>query len=291
MNSAGRLDVAVVGAGRVGPVLGAALRAAGHRITGIAARTRTAAERVEALLPDVPWIEPADAFAADLVLLAVPDDVLGPLVADLAPGVRPGQLVVHTCGRHGTGVLAPAAERGALPLALHPAMTFTGTSLDLQRLLGAAVAVTSSPVLAPIADALVREWGATPVVVAEGDRALYHAALAHGSNHLVTLVSQALDAARTAVGEDAERVLRPLLQAALDNVLANGDGALTGPVARGDAGTVATHLRVLAAHDPATAATYAQLAGVAADRAQASGRLLPALADAVRTELPGTGAP
>ena len=284
-SQAGRLDVAVVGAGRVGPVLGAAMRAAGHRITGVAARTRGAAERVEALLPDVPWIEPAAAFAADLVLLAVPDDVLGPLVADLAPHVRPGQLVVHTCGRHGTGVLDPAAARGALPLALHPAMTFTGTSLDLQRLLGAAVAVTSSAVLAPVADALVREWGCTPVGVAEGDRALYHASLAHGSNHLVTLVAQALDAARAAVGEDAGRVLRPLLQAALDNVLDRGDDALTGPVARGDAGTVATHLGVLAAHDPGTAATYAQLAGAAADRAQASGRLPDAPAEAVRAAI------
>ena len=291
MNSAGRLDVAVVGAGRVGPVLGAALRAAGHRITGVSARTRANAERVEALLPDVPWIEPADAFAADLVLFAVPDDVLGPLVAELAPNVRAGQLVVHTCGLHGTGVLDPAAARGALPLALHPAMTFTGTSLDLQRLLGAAVAVTSSAVLAPVADAIVREWGASPVAVADAERALYHAALAHGSNHLVTLVAQALDAARAAVGDDAERVLRPLLQAALDNVLATGDAALTGPVARGDAGTVATHLRVLTDHDPRTGATYARLAGVAADRAQASGRLTAALADAVRTQLHRTGEP
>ncbi|WP_432563170.1 Rossmann-like and DUF2520 domain-containing protein [Kineococcus sp. SYSU DK003] len=285
MNSAGRLDVAVVGAGRVGPVLGAALRASGHRITGIAARTRHNTERVEALLPDVPWIEPAAAFAADLVLFAVPDDVLGPLVAELAPHVRPGQLVVHTCGLHGLSVLDPAAQRGALPLALHPAMTFTGTSLDLQRMLGAAVAVTSPAVLVPVADALVREWGAAPVVVADADRPLYHAALAHGANHLVTLVAQALDAARAAVGEDAGRVLRPLLQAALDNSLADGDEALTGPVARGDAGTVATHLRVLRHQDAATAATYAQLAGVAVDRARASGRLTERAADAVRAEL------
>ncbi|MEZ0166389.1 Rossmann-like and DUF2520 domain-containing protein [Kineococcus sp. LSe6-4] len=285
MNSAGRLDVAVVGAGRVGPVLGAALRTAGHRVTGITARTRQAAERVEALLPDVPWIEPEDAFTADLVLLAVPDDVLGPLVTGLAPNVRPGQLVVHTCGLHGLGVLEPAARHGALTLALHPAMTFTGTSLDLQRLVGAAVAVTTPPVLAPVADALVREWGATPVAVADADRAVYHAALAHGSNHLVTLVAQALDAARAAVGQDAERVLRPLLQAALDNALREGDAALTGPVARGDAGTVATHLRVLGDLDPATAATYARLARVGADRAQAAGRLTPTAAAAVRTEL------
>jgi len=290
---AGRLDVAVVGAGRVGPVLGAALRAAGHRVVGVAARTRDASERVEALLPGVPWVPAAGAFAADLVLLAVPDDVLGPLVAELAPHVRPGQLVVHTSGLHGTDVLAPAAAAGALPLALHPAMTFTGTSLDLARLPGAAVAVTVSPVLLPVADALVREWGSTPVVVAEADRPLYHAALAHGANHLVTLVAQALAALQPVLDVDgrgadaAAAVLRPLLTAALDNALTAGDAALTGPVARGDAGTVARHLEVLRARaGEATATTYAQLARAAADRAAASGRLSAAAARAVTGVLP-----
>ncbi|WP_432509345.1 Rossmann-like and DUF2520 domain-containing protein [Kineococcus auxinigenes] len=284
MNSAGRLDVAVVGAGRVGPVLGAALRASGHRVTGIAARTRTSAERVEALLPGVPWVEPAQAFAADLVVLAVPDDVLGPLAAGLAPHARAGQLVVHTCGLHGTAVLEPLTAAGAMPAALHPAMTFTGTSLDLGRLRGAVVAVTVPPLLLPIADALVREWGATPVPVAEEDRPVYHAALAHGANHLVTLVAQALDAAREAVGDAAPDVLRPLLSAALEGALDSGSAALTGPVARGDAGTVAAHLRVLDERARAgTAATYAQLARVAADRAAAAGRLGPEAAVAVRT--------
>ncbi|WP_308470074.1 Rossmann-like and DUF2520 domain-containing protein [Kineococcus rubinsiae] len=287
----GRLDIAVVGAGRVGPVVGAALRAAGHRVVGVAARSQDAAERVEALLPGVRWIPVVQAFAADLVVLAVPDDVLGPLVAESVPHVRAGQLVAHTSGLHGTAVLSPAAAAGALPLALHPAMTFTGTSLDLARLPGAAVAVTVSPVLLPIAEALVREWGATPVVVAEADRPLYHAALAHGANHLVTLVAQALAALRPVLhgsGEDdpAAAVLRPLLTAALDNALAAGDAALTGPVARGDAGTVARHLEVLRARaDGATATTYAQLARAATDRALASGRLSPAVAQAVTAAL------
>jgi predicted short-subunit dehydrogenase-like oxidoreductase (DUF2520 family) len=222
------------------------------------------------------------------VLLAVPDDVLGPLVTELVPHVRPGQLVVHTSGLHGTGVLAPAAAAGALPLALHPAMTFTGTSLDLARLPGSAVAVTVSPVLLPVADALVREWGSTPVVVAEADRPLYHAALAHGANHLVTLVAQALAALQPVLGDDdAAAVLRPLLTAALDNALTAGDAALTGPVARGDAGTVARHLEVLRARaGEATATTYARLARVAADRAAASGRLSAGAARAVTGVLP-----
>ncbi len=280
--------MAVVGAGRVGPVLGAALRAGGHRVVGVAARSRAGADRVGALLPDVPWIEVEEAFAADLVLLAVPDDVLGPLVARYAPHVRAGQLLVHTCGLHGLDVLAPAAQRGALPLALHPAMTFTGTSLDRERLHGAVVAVTAPAVLHPVADSLVREWGATPVPVAETDRALYHAALAHGANHLVTLVTQALDAARAVVGEAAPDLLRPLLSAALDNALTSPTTALTGPVARGDVGTVVRHLDVLEARAGTdTALVYATLAAVAARRAADDDRLAPEVAqrlqDAVRS--------
>ncbi|GAB7192713.1 hypothetical protein NUM3379_34220 [Kineococcus sp. NUM-3379] len=301
----GRLDVGVLGAGRVGPVLAAALRGAGHRVVAVGARSTAGAERVAALLPGVPLVAPPAATRADLVLLAVPDDALAPLVADLtaAGAWRAGQLLVHTSGRVGTSVLAPAAAAGALPLALHPAMTFTGTSLDLARLATACFAVTAPAALLPVAEALVRECGATPVVVAEEDRPLYHAALAHGANHLVTLVAQAAEALRAALPqadpqagpEVVERVLRPLLQAALDNALAAGDGALTGPVARGDAGTVATHLAVLRARaGTGTAAVYARVAGAALERATGSGRLAPAAAAAVRAALevrPELGAP
>ncbi|PPK93452.1 putative short-subunit dehydrogenase-like oxidoreductase (DUF2520 family) [Kineococcus xinjiangensis] len=293
---AGRLDVAVLGAGRVGPVLGAALRGAGHRVVGVHARSAAAAERVAALLPDVPLVTAEQTTRADLVLLAVPDDALARVVADLAAAGawRAGQLVVHTSGRAGTSVLAPAAAAGALPLALHPAMTFTGTSLDLPRLASACFAVTAPPVLLPVAQALVHECGATPVVVAEEERPLYHAALAHGANHLVTLVAQAAEALRPALagadgevdGETVARVLRPLLQAALDNALASGDAALTGPVARGDAGTVAGHLAVLRERGgTGTAAVYAQAAEAALGRAAESGRLAPAAAAAVRAAL------
>ena len=260
------------------------------------AAVAAADERAAALLPDVPLVAAAETARADLVLLAVPDDALAGVVADLAAAGawRAGQLVVHTSGRAGTAVLAPAAAAGALPLALHPAMTFTGTSLDLPRLASACFAVTAPAVLLPVAEALVRECGATPVAVAEEDRPLYHAALAHGANHLVTLVAQAAEALRPALGGDdgaAGRVLRPLLQAALDNALAAGDAALTGPVARGDAGTVAEHLAVLTARGgTGTAPVYARAAGAAADRAEASGRLAPAAAAAVRAAL-GAAAP
>jgi predicted short-subunit dehydrogenase-like oxidoreductase (DUF2520 family) len=175
-----------------------------------------------------------------------------------------------------------------IPLALHPAMTFTGTSLDVARLVDCCFGVTAPGPVLPIAQALVVEMGAEPVVIAEEARPLYHAALAHTANHLATLVAQGLDLLRAAGVEPADRLLAPLLSAALDNALRHGDGALTGPVARGDAGTVAAHLVALAGSgvDGATA-SYRALARVTADRALADGRLRALDAEALLAVLAG----
>jgi predicted short-subunit dehydrogenase-like oxidoreductase (DUF2520 family) len=154
-------------------------------------------------------------------------------------------------------------------------MTFTGTSLDLGRLSGACFGVTAPEALRPVAEALVVEMGAEPQWVTEAERVLYHAALAHGSNHLVTVIAQALDALRTAGVADPERLLRPLVTAATDNALRIGDAALTGPVARGDARTVRAHVQALSVNDPGTAAAYVALARATADRALADRRLRP----------------
>ncbi|MEX5302850.1 Rossmann-like and DUF2520 domain-containing protein [Kocuria sabuli] len=240
----GRLGVGIVSAGKVGAVLGAALRAAGHAVVGVNAVSEASRDRAEALLPDVPVLDvPAVLERAELVLLAVPDDELPGLVQGLADARlwQPGQLVVHTAGRWGTGVLDPARRLGTIPLAVHPAMTFTGMSLDLARLSDCSFGITAPAPVLPIAQALVVEMGAEPVVVAEADRPLYHAALAHGANHLTTLTGQSVQVLRDIGVENPDRMLGPLLRATLDNALASGESALTGPVARGDAGTVAAH--------------------------------------------------
>ena len=259
MAKPGRLGVGIIGAGKVGAVLGAALRGAEHAVIGVSAVSDASRERAETLLPGVPVLEIQDIVErAELVLLAVPDDALGPLVEGLAKlgAWQPGQLVAHTSGRFGVGILHPVRAAGAVPLALHPAMTFTGMSLDLTRLLDCTFGVTADAAMLPIAQALVVEMGAEPVAIAEADRTLYHAALAHGSNHLVTLVAQASQLLRE-VGVDApERMLGPLLRATLENALASGESALTGPVARGDAGTVAAHAEALREHDCGSARRY-----------------------------------
>lgn len=280
------LRIGVVGAGRVGAVLGAALRAAGHEVVAVSAVSQDSVERAELLLPGVPVMPvPEVVEAAQLVLLAVPDDALSDLVAGLhATGTwRPGQLVAHTSGRHGLAPFAPAVD--LLPMAIHPAMTFTGTSLDLARLSECCFGITTPQALRPVAEALVVEMGGEPVWVAEESRGRYHAALAHGSNHLVTLVAQAMEVLRSAGIEPADHVLRPLLQASLDNALSSGDAALTGPVARGDAGTVAAHLDELAGLAEDIRPAYLAQARATALRAERSGRLRPDAARSILTAL------
>src|SRR3954469_15804757 len=271
-----RLRVGVIGAGRVGAVLGAALTAVGHDVVAAAGLSAASAERAARLLPGVPLV-PADEVvaASDLVVLAVPDDTLPGLVAGLAGtgAWRAGQIAFHTSGAHGLDVLAPAERAGVLPLALHPAMTFSGAVEDADRLPGAPFGVTSRPQHRPVAETLVLEMGGEPFYVAEEDRRLYHAALVTGANHLVTLVAEAADLLRAAgVGEPA-RILAPLLTAALDNGLRRGDRGLTGPVSRGDVGTVADHLATLTERAPDSVAAYVAMARRTTERALAAGRL------------------
>ena len=210
------------------------------------------------------------------MLLAVPDDAL-PALAQQLP-FTPGQFVVHCSGRYGVTVLEPAAQRGALPLALHPAMTLTGTSLDVERLSGTPFGVTSAEPLRMAAEALVVEMGGEPIWIPEAARTLYHAALAHSANHLITLVASAIEMLEGAGVENGARLLSPLLQASLDNALRMGYPALTGPVVRGDASTVAAHIEVLA-QDPQVQAAYIALARLTADRALAEGLLKPQAAE------------
>jgi predicted short-subunit dehydrogenase-like oxidoreductase (DUF2520 family) len=271
-----RLRVGVIGAGRVGTVLGAALARAGHRLVAAAAVSQASLQRAARLLPGAGIMPPDEVLAAaDLVLLTVPDDVLPGLVAGLAATEAPmtGRLLAHASGRHGTAVLEPAARRGALPLALHPVMTFTGRPGDLDKLAGICFGVTAPDPLRPVAEALVIEMGGEPVFIDEASRGLYHAALASGANHLVTLVVQAAELLGVAGVPEPGRMLGPLLSAALDNALRLGDAGLTGPVARADADTVAGHIEALREISPEALRAYLALARLTADRALAAGIL------------------
>lgn len=270
-----QLRIGIVGVGRAGSAVGGALQRAGHLVVAVHAISEASRAKADALFPAAVTTDVPGVFAAaDLVLLTVPDDVLPGLVTGIeaTSAARPSQIVVHCSGRYGLAVLAPLTAAGVIPLALHPAMTLTGTTVDVQRLTGAPFAITAPESMRPVAEALVVEMGGEPVWVPEEARPSYHAALTHAANHLVTLIADAMDLLAGAGVDDSARLLAPLVTAALDNVLRSGDAALTGPVSRGDAGTVAAHLDVLL-DEPGLRRAYLAMARRTADRALASGRL------------------
>src|ERR1700761_9856873 len=259
-----RLKVGIISAGRVGTALGVALERADHVVVACSAISHGSRQRAERWLPDTPVVAPPDvAGSAELLLLAVPDSELAGLVAGLAAtsAVRPGTIVAHTSGANGVGILAPLTPH-CIPLAIHPAMTFTGADEDINRLPDTCFGITAADDGGyAIGQSLVLEIGGEPFRVREDARTLYHAALAHASNHIVTVVLDAVEALRSALwgqellgqelvgdapGGIAERVIGPLARASLENALQRGQTALTGPVARGDAAAVADHLRALA---------------------------------------------
>ncbi|MGH3675296.1 MAG: Rossmann-like and DUF2520 domain-containing protein [Mycobacterium sp.] len=294
-----RLSVGIISAGRVGTALGVALERADHVVVACSAISLASRKRAERRLPDTAVLPVHEvAGRAELLLIAVPDAELATVVSGLAAtgAVRPGTLVAHTSGANGIGVLAPLTEQACIPLAIHPAMTFTGADEDITRLPDTCFGITAADDVGyAIAQSLVLEIGGEPFRVREDARSLYHAALAHASNHVVTVMLDAVEALRAAlwgqellgqelVGDEpggiAERVVGPLARASLDNALQRGQAALTGPVARGDAGAVADHLRALAEVDPQLAQAYRANSLRTAQRAHAPDDVFAVLAEA-----------
>ncbi len=235
----GRLGVGIIGAGRVGPVLGAALAGAGHAITGISAISESSRERAAAMLPGVPVLSvPEVVERSELVLIAIPEAELAALIEGLAAtgAWQPGQIVLHTAPGLGVGVLDPARKAGAIPLAVHPAMPFTGTSLDLARLAESWFAVTAPAPVQPIGQALVVEMGGEPVLVDERDRAAYAEAIATVSTFSSAIVEQATRQLAAIGIESPGRVLGALARAAVDDALARAQPDLQIPDLAADDG-------------------------------------------------------
>ena len=224
-SSNGRLSVGVVGAGPVGAVLGQALAAAGHMVIGIAATEPKNIERAETLLPDVAVVSvPQIIEQADLVLLAIPAEEIEKTVSGIAEAglFRAGQLLAHTAGEFGFGVLEPAVSKGVIPLAIHPAMTFTGTSIDLARIRESYFAVAAPNVALPIAQALVIEMGAEPIVISEQDRKTYFEAISVANNFSKLIVNQSIGLLESLGIENPRSVLAPVIRSAVEEALAEG---------------------------------------------------------------------
>lgn len=220
MGRDGRLGVGIVGAGSIGPVIGAALAGAGHAITGITSGSDD--DRAAGVLPDVPVLEAPEVLRrSELVVLAVPHDELAGFVQGMADldAWQPGQLVLHTDPAYGIAVLEPAQRSGAIPLAVHPAISFTGTSIDLRQLQVSFAAVTAPAPVLPIAQALAVELGCEPVVLSEEDRAAYAEAIATASEFSRAIIGQSTSLLRGIGVENPGGYLSALVQSTVERAL------------------------------------------------------------------------
>ncbi|MBW3621139.1 MAG: DUF2520 domain-containing protein [Actinobacteria bacterium] len=281
----------MIGPGRVGTTLAAALTRAGHRVVAVAGGSPDARARFTAAIAGA---RPADAAAdaardADLVLVTTPDDAIEAVVTDLvvADTVGEGDLVVHVAGALGLAPLRRAALAGAGVAACHPAQTFPAGVSDPEAIVGVAWAVTAAPADRSWARELVVQLGGDPHDVADGDRGMYHAALTIGSNAVAAataLARQLLLGARVA---EPAAFLGPLVAASTANVLRDGASAITGPVSRGDVGTVAAHLAILDRDVPHLADDYRWLTRVILDQVRPA--LSPAEAASIAAALDREG--
>ena len=273
------MDIAVVGAGRVGTAVAIALRTAGHDIVAVSGGAATGA-RAARFLPRVPVLGSAEAAGlASVVILALPDDALGTVVGEVAAGggFREGGWAVHVSGAAGLAVLDPAAAAGAHRLAVHPLQTFPTVEDAAERLRGAAIAVTGDdPEGEEFGMLLANDIGGVAFRLDDEARPLYHAAAVFASNYLVTVSAIAADLFAIAGVPDPAGAMGPLQRATLENIARLGPGAaLTGPAVRGDVTTIDRNLTALVSVRPDAVAPYVALCRVALQLGIDAGRLAP----------------
>lgn len=280
-------DVAVLGPGRVGTALALALPSPAYEVVAVAGRGRAAVDGFRSRFPAAEAL-PAVAAArrAELVLVTVPDDELVGVVRRVAAGdgVAEGSRWVHTAGAYGHDVLRPARLAGAAVAACHPAQTFADPDAGARALPGTAWAVTADEADLGWARVLVTDLRGSPVTVRAEDRTLYHAGVAVGANGTSSVVTLARDLLLGAGVADPSAFLGPLARTAAAGAADRGAAALTGPVRRGDVGTVDRHLAELGAVLPEAVEAYVALARLALSQARRAG-LDPARADAVAEHL------
>jgi predicted short-subunit dehydrogenase-like oxidoreductase (DUF2520 family) len=280
--------IGIVGAGAVGTALGVALSRVGWPVGAVASRDPGRRERFRSLVPGARAFAEATALLdeVELVILAVPDDVL----PGLAGGLRlySGQAMIHTSGALGAEVLEPAMAAGTQIGAFHPLVAFADTELAIAALHGATVAIEGDDQLAGLLARMAEAIGATPVRLATGTKAAYHAAAVLAAGGFIALLDAIARLGAVAGLDEAGSlaIYGRLTEQTLANARALGIArALTGPMTRGDVGTLERHLTTLRAHAPDVLPLYVAAAEREIAIAEARGALAPEAAAAMRRSL------
>ena len=280
--------IGIVGAGAVGTALGLALSRAGWPIQAVASRDAQRRDRFRSLVEvNRVFVDPEPLLdEVELIVLAVPDDVVGPLAASLR--MYSGQAMIHTSGALGAEVLAPAMAAGTQIGAFHPLVAFADPERAVQALHGATVAIEGDDQLATMLAEMAEAIGAHPVRLTPGSKAAYHAAAVLAAGGLIALLDAIAELGRVAGLDEAGAlaIYGPLIEGTLGNARALGiRAALTGPVTRGDVGTLRSHLDALRAHAPGVLDLYVAAARREIDLAEARRALAPEGATQMRAAL------
>lgn len=278
-----------IGAGKVGSAFALLLQKAGYEVVGIASRTPSSAQRLAARLNSPVLTAVQVAENAQALFLTTTDDALAEVVADLTrdKGFHPGQIVLHTSGALTSKVLDSAAARGAITLSLHPLQSFASVDEAVAILPGSYFSVEGDTRGFSFAREIVEKLGGRCFYLDSEAKVLYHAAACVASNYLVGIVACSLDLLAAAkVPEEVRLIsLLPLIEGTLNNVRKMGiPQALTGPLARGDLGTVRHHLAALK-DLPEQLAVYQSLGLYTVDVARAKGTISAEQASALRSLL------
>lgn len=283
-----RPSTGIVGAGAVGTALGLALRRAGWPIGAIASRDEGRRERFRSLVEGARGFAEPQALIdeVELIVLAVPDDAIAALAATLR--MYSGQAMIHTSGALGAEVLEPAMAAGTQVGSFHPLVAFADTERAIAALRGATVAIEGDDQLAVVLADMADAVGATAVRLQPGSKGAYHAAAVLAAGGFVALLDAIAELGRVAGLDEsgALTIYGPLIEGTLGNARALGiRAALTGPMTRGDVGTLAAHLEALRIHAPGVLELYVAAARREIDLALARGALAPETAAAMRGTL------
>ena len=265
-----------IGAGTVGTALAIRLSEKGYPVIAVSSRSQASAERLAQSIPGCRAAGTAQAVAdtAELVFITTPDDAI-PLVAAQVKW-HSGQSVVHCSGADSTETLEPARKLGAQVGAFHPLQTFATVKQALDNMAGSTFALEAEEPLLGTLKGMASALGGHWIELKAGDKVIYHAAAVIACNYLVTLVKVATDLWQTfgIPRDQATRALLPLLRGTVNNIDNLGiPQCLTGPIARGDSGTITKHISALKEVAPGVLSTYCELGRQTVPIALAKGRI------------------